>query len=454
MPRDFSVVAIVAAYNEADIIEASVRDLIDHGISVYLLDDGSTDGTAQVVEPYVGRGVVGIEQLRPAHAAGPGEFALKAIVRRKAQLATELDAHWFINHDADEFRESPWVNVPLMDAIRRVDGLGYNAIDFASFDFQPTDDRDHGGEDVRTAFPFYSEAAPYDRVQIRCWKKTACVELESSGGHDTRFDGRKVFPVRFVLRHYPIRGQAHGERKVFAERQPRYAQQEQALGWHVQYEHLAEGTSFIRDSATLTRFDPIGVRINLSLRHREVEALEQSLEGLRSEIEARAKDLEARTADIDRLQGELRTRAAESAERGQRLERLGVELENTHAQLAARVGELTHALAQLKILDSELTETRAQVAHRTSELAARRDEIAGLNRGISGLNGEIAGLNRALEHRKAEVDNFQAVVADLLKQLDAFRQSLSWRWMAPARAVYSALLGLGPRTKDQGRTED
>ena len=37
-PRDFSVVAIIAAYNEADIIGQVVADLIAQGVSVYLLD--------------------------------------------------------------------------------------------------------------------------------------------------------------------------------------------------------------------------------------------------------------------------------------------------------------------------------------------------------------------------------------------------------------------------------
>jgi hypothetical protein len=336
MPSDVTVVAIIAAYNEADIIDASVRHLIDQGIFVYVLDDGSTDGTAQLVEPYVGRGVLGIERLRPVGAPGSGEFALKEIVRRKAQLATDLDADWFINHDADEFRESPWGDIPLKEAIRRVDTLGYNAIDFASFDFRPTDDRDHAGEDVRTAFQFYSEAAVYDRVQIRCWKKTPCVELESTGGHDTRFDGRNVFPVRFVLRHYPIRSQAHGQRKVFGERRPRYAEQERAQGWHVQYDDVVEGTSFVHDPGRLTRFDPVGIRIGLTLSHRGVEALEQLLAEVRT--------------DRDALQEEL-------------------------------------------------------------------------------------------EHRRVEVTNLQAAVADFMRQLDAFRQSLSWRWTAPARAAYRLLKG-------------
>jgi hypothetical protein len=391
MPRGFSVVAIIAAFNEADIIGTSVQDLIDQEIAVYLLDDGSTDGTAQIVEPYVGRGVIGIERLRPAEA-GPGEFALRQIVRRKAQLATELDADWFINHDADEFRESPWLSVPLKDAIHRVDALGYNAIDFASFDFRPTDDRDHRGEDVRTGLPFYSEAADYDRLQIRCWKKTASIDLESTGGHDTQFEGRKVFPVRFISRHYPIRGQAHGDRKVFAERKPRFIDEERARGWHVQYDELVEGTSFVHDPCALTRFDPIGVRIDLSLRHRGVEALEQSLGGLQAEHDS------AR-----------------------------IELDDVRSQLAGRVDELRNAWGRMEELDGELTEARAQLAHRSNELAAHRSEIA--------------GLTSTLEQRKVEVANLQAGVADFMKQLDAFSRSLSWRWTAPARALYRLLTG-------------
>ena len=335
MPRGFSVVAIIAAYNEADIIGPAVRDLIDQNISVYLLDDGSTDSTVQAVEPFVGRGVIGIERLRPP-AAGPGEFNLKQIVRRKAQLAATLDADWFINHDADEFRESPWGEVPLKEAIRRVDALDYNAIDFACFDFRPIDDGDWAGGEIRGAFPFYSDAASYDRVQIRCWKKTACVELESTGGHDTQFEGRKVFPVRFVLRHYPIRSQAHGERKVFLERQPRFAEEERALGWHVQYEHVAQGTSFVHDPDTLKRFDPVDARIGLALRHRGVEELEQSLE----------------TGKKDN-------------------KRLEDSLNDVH---------------------SKLTDARAELARLASEL-------------------------------------------------DAFRRSLSWRWTAPARALYRLLTG-------------
>ncbi|HVH25113.1 MAG TPA: glycosyltransferase [Vicinamibacterales bacterium] len=294
MPSAFSVVALVAAYNEADIIHHVIADLIDQHIDVYFLDDGSTDDTVKIVEPFVGRGVLAIERL-PARGMDSNVFDWERILRRKSALAAELDASWFIHHDADEFRESPWAHLSLHDAIRRVDALGFNAIDFAGLDFWPVDDRFRPGDDVRDALTCYTEFAPYDRVQIRCWKKTAhAVDLASSGGHEAKFPDRKVFPLRFLLRHYPIRGQAHAERKIFRERRNRFLEGERARGWHVQYDGTREGESFLREPASLTPYDANEVRLHLTLPPRDVEA--------RAEQERLGARLEQRTAEFAALQ--------------------------------------------------------------------------------------------------------------------------------------------------------
>jgi hypothetical protein len=329
------VVAIIAAYNEADIVGQAVGDLIRHGVQVYFLDDGSTDGTVAAVEPYVGRGVLAIEHLADSLPdRRPGRFEWARILARKAEIARTLDADWIIHHDADEFRESPWAGVPLAEAIARVDEEGCNAIDFASFDFWPVDDSFRPGEDVRAAFPYCTAAAPYDDRQVRCWKNIGPVDLASSGGHDVRFEGRRVFPIPFILRHYPIRGQAHGERKILRERRPRFVDAELARGWHVQYARATGGTSFLRDPGGLTRFDGDAIRVALRAQARHTEHIQRELDDLRDEFARTVK------AARDTMAGQ----AAAIAERDEAL----AERRAAIAQMQADVADLRRRIADIE----------------------------------------------------------------------------------------------------------
>jgi hypothetical protein len=161
---------------------------------------------------------------------------------------------------------------------------------------------------VRKTFQFYELGQEWDRVQIRCWKKVnGSVDLVSLGGHDACSPGRRVFPIRFPLRHYPIRSQAHGARKVFVERRPRFVPDERARGWHVQYDAFPEGASFLRDAATLTPWDPTAIRLELALRHRGIEAAEEALAGVRralaaseAQVTAAGHDLEEQARELER----------------------------------------------------------------------------------------------------------------------------------------------------------
>ena len=164
------------------------------------------------------------------------QFQWTGILRRKSGLASTLGGDWFIHHDADEYRESPWPGLSLRQAVAQVDRLGFNAIDFECLNFVPSNDPG-GPPAVRDRLTTYTAAAVHDRLQIRCWKRTVTpVDLVSSGGHEAIFPGRQVFPLRFLLRHYPLRSAAHLRRKVFGERRPRYLPEERARGWHVQYQ--------------------------------------------------------------------------------------------------------------------------------------------------------------------------------------------------------------------------
>lgn len=290
MSRPFRVVAIVAAFNEEDIVGQTVRALIDDGIDVYFLDNHSTDGTRAEVERWLGHGVLAIETF-PADGRDASRFQWERILKRKEELAAALDADWFIHHDADEFRESPWTGVNLREGIRRVDAAGYNAIDFKLFNFWPSASDVEGPADIRERQRFFQRGEVFNHVQIKCWKKTAAsVVISESGGHSAEFDGRRVFPIRFLLRHYPIRSQAHAERKILAERKPRFEASERARGWHVQYDDFVAGASVVRDVTQLERFDPDAARLEVMIGHREVERLEREADAARRDAaEARAR---------------------------------------------------------------------------------------------------------------------------------------------------------------------
>jgi len=265
----FKVVAIICAFNEGDIIYQVIKHLVENGVLVYLLNHHSTDNTLEEASRWLGRGLLHIE-LFPDESDISSEyeqvFALRKITERVEQLHLELGADWYLHYDADEFRESPWPAMTLRDAIKLVDALGYNAIDFELLNFRPTDDSFVPKDDVRKYLHYYEPGEELNKPQIKAWKNFGqCIDLSSFLGHQPLFEGRKVFPGRFITLHFPVRSSAHGLKKILKERRNRFDEGEKAEGCHVQYDLVSEGYNFIRDRGELTRYCPRAVRRKLWL---------------------------------------------------------------------------------------------------------------------------------------------------------------------------------------------
>jgi glycosyltransferase involved in cell wall biosynthesis len=308
--RDFRVIAIISAYNEGDIIAPVIGHLVENGVDVYLIDDNSTDDTIDQASSWLGRGLIEIESAPPrvVTASGLPGFEWTAILQRKEELSASLEADWFMHHDADEIRDSPWPGMTLKAAIAWVDSLSYNCIDFHVLNFPPVDDGFRRGDDPRKYFTRYEEAAEYDRRRLNCWKAgMGPVSLVELGGHEVVFEGRREFPIRFLFRHYPIRGQKHGVRKVFAERKNRFLERERELGWHHQYERFKDSShSFLVDPAQLRPFDLDQARLELMVRNEVTEAAqeraaraEERILALDSEAEVARADLETPAARLE-----------------------------------------------------------------------------------------------------------------------------------------------------------
>lgn len=277
------IIAILAAYNEGDVIYHVIRDLIEQDIEVYLLNHHSTDNTVEEASKWLGKGLIGIELFPEESGLDiPNDvFALRYILMRKEQLVRQFGPGWYINADADEFRESPWPGLNLREGIERVDALGYNTINFAIFDFKPTDNSFVPGDDVRKYLTGYSApAVSWDKMQARCWKYWGQdFKLWHTGGHLVQFEGRRVFPIPFILRHYPIRSEAHGETKIFSQRKNRFDENEKAANWHVQYNDITrENKRFLWDKSQLTQYDRDEVCRQIHKRFAGVELSENNSE--------------------------------------------------------------------------------------------------------------------------------------------------------------------------------
>jgi hypothetical protein len=269
--RPFSALAIMPAFNEADVVFHAIGALVAEGVDVYLLDHESTDETVAAATPWLGRGLVAIESFPgdSGYAArNRTEMVWRDILARVAEVSGEVAADWYLFVNADEFREAPFAGATLRDGLREVDELGFNAVNFELADFRPTpEDAFVPGEDVRLHLRYYEPPGSYDELQVKAWKRRPTpVDLVSHGGHDVLFEGKRVFPVPFILRHYPIRSAAHGARKVLAERVARFAAEERADGWHVQYDRYIDGAEFLQARETLLRFDGDRFRADLLAR--------------------------------------------------------------------------------------------------------------------------------------------------------------------------------------------
>ena len=254
-PDDFKVIAVVIAYNEEDVIEGTIEDLVAQGAHAYVVDNWSTDRTYELAERHLGRGVVGIE--RSPVAGPPDYFDLKSLLVRLEELTQIVEGDWFIKHDADEARRSPWPGVSLRDGLWRVQLAGYNCVDFTVLNFRPVDNSFVEGSSFVNHFTHFEFGAkPGHFRQFKAWRNFGQpIDYARFGSHRIDFAGLRVYPYKFLLRHYPVRSQQHGERKIFDERQARFLPEARKRGWHTQYDSVERGQSFLTDPTELVHFD-------------------------------------------------------------------------------------------------------------------------------------------------------------------------------------------------------
>jgi glycosyltransferase involved in cell wall biosynthesis len=220
-------IAIVAAFDEERFVGGCIEHLHRHGVETYLLDNDSADRTVENARAHLGRGLIGVEHV-PRH----GTYAWRGLLGRKAALASELEADWFLHVDADEIRLPPRPGETLVEALERVAEEGYNAVRFQELTFVPTQEHpDHDHARFRETMRWYYPFASGKLDQVKAWRRQpGPVDLASSGGHVVDFPGLRLSPEPFPMLHYLFLSVSHAIEK-YVERV--YDPDEVASGWHV-----------------------------------------------------------------------------------------------------------------------------------------------------------------------------------------------------------------------------
>jgi hypothetical protein len=247
--NEFKVLAMIHFYNEVDIIEKTILYLLSQELDLYLLDNWSDDGSYEIARRY--------QQLYPDRiylerfpiSGKTANFELYEQLERTEVLSRDLNYNWFLHYDMDEMRVSPWKDVSLRKAIYWIDKSGYNCIENTVIDFWYTEQDVENIFMKDTFFDFRHERRWF--FQLKTWKKTDQIDLKSSGGHWAKIANPKIYPLKILNRHYPLRSLEQAEKKVFRDRLPRFKKEKKERGWHSHYDHLKKEENVIRKSTEL-----------------------------------------------------------------------------------------------------------------------------------------------------------------------------------------------------------
>jgi hypothetical protein len=251
-------------------------------------------------------------------------------------------------------------------------------VDHTGINFYPVDDAFEAAADHEAYFRHFAFATDKaDFSQRKTWKNCGQpVSMVESGGHDLPFAGRRIYPFKFLLKHYPVRSQKHGEKKIFRERKARWNPEERAKGWHDHYDEIKEDHAFVLSPSALQAFDEAHFNKTCLVERlsgigviRDTRSAAHSLRMTVQELTLRLAEKEAQLESVQELH--LKLRLAQQEAQLETARQLTLSLAEKEAQL-----ETARELA-LRLAEKEAQlETARELALRFAEKEAQLEKIS------------------------------------------------------------------------------
>lgn len=204
-----NIIRLVNVHNEADILPYNLNWYIDQGISTLAIDNGSTDGSLEILKKYLGNGILEIKVIETKH------FDRRLLFNEATKLAHKYNPDWVIFADCDEFFEPLDRDFnTLHELIEHVAGNGDNLIQFHNMEFWMTFDDDLSILNPLERMKYYSY---FDSNRYKVFKFFEGFSLVPKMGHAPtfpKFMQMKLSKYKGISRHYKIRSLNQGRYKV------------------------------------------------------------------------------------------------------------------------------------------------------------------------------------------------------------------------------------------------
>lgn len=191
--------AVSMVKDEADIIESTVRQMASQVDFLIIADNGSTDGTREILAELADDCCVILEDDRD-----PAYFQSQKISALVAK-ASERGALWVIPFDADEWWYSPFGR--MADVLAGYPGAVATA---PIFDHVATALDPDESDPVRRIGWRRTEPCPLQKVACRPVLRATIAQ----GNHGAHYPTQEPLPEQLVIRHFPHRSTDQLIRKV------------------------------------------------------------------------------------------------------------------------------------------------------------------------------------------------------------------------------------------------
>jgi glycosyltransferase involved in cell wall biosynthesis len=201
-----------------------LRDLVNAGVEVVLIDHNSNDGTRELAEQFLGHGLLYIRDLD-----WEGSFSLTKQLAAKQDVLSRSNHDWIIHCDADEWLVTGERSQSLLEGLEAAHVSGANIVNFREIVFIPNLEKDHNLDEYPQEMLDYYLFEPFYPRLNRAWRRDARLNNLDSGGHLLCGNGRILYSKDFILRHYIAISTSQFQHKY---RDRFFSQEDISKGWH------------------------------------------------------------------------------------------------------------------------------------------------------------------------------------------------------------------------------